>query len=68
MTRDKDVSFSLGEKIYFFKSQFRIEWKSGRIKEYVNANSLVKYDWFKEDENRIQTNHFCYGKWFAYLI
>lgn len=46
-TRDKDVCFNLEGKIYSLN--VNSEEERERVKEEVNANSLAKYDWFKEE-------------------
>ena len=45
-TRDKDVCFSLEGRTYSLNVNSEEERK--RVKKEVNANSLAKYDWFKE--------------------
>ena len=45
-TRDKDVCFSLEGRTYSLNVNSEEERK--RVKKEVNANSLTKYDWFKE--------------------
>ena len=46
-TRDKDVCFTLEGRTYSLNVNSKEERE--RIKEEVNANSLTKYDWFKEE-------------------
>ena len=45
-TRDKDVCSNIEGKIYSLN--VNSEEERERVKEEVNANSLAKYDWFKE--------------------
>ena len=45
-TRDKDVCFSLEGRTYSLNVNSEEERK--KVKKEVNANSLAKYDWFKE--------------------
>ena len=46
-TRDKDACFTLEGRTYSLNVNSKEERE--RIKEEVNANSLTKYDWFKEE-------------------
>ena len=49
-TRDKDVCFTLEGKIYSLN--VNSEEERERVKEEVNANSLAKYEWFKEETGK----------------
>lgn len=44
---DGNLTFELDGKTYFLN--VNSEWERKRVKAEVNANSLAKYDWFKEE-------------------